>query len=364
MKRFLYPALFLALLAAVAGCQKKNDGGNGYPTPPPPGNPAPGSITVSTIAGQNQPGRQNGPVYSSSFNAPVDVAVATDGTIYVADFKNHRIRKIAAGQVSTFVGNDSVGIVNGNGTHAEVAEPYRIALDANGYLYIVEQNDPRVRRISPTADVTTFAGTSTPGFANGPTLSAQFQLDAGGVVADPSGNIFVDDAVNSRIRKIDHEGQVTTVAGDGTQGMVNGAGNQAEFNFPDGIALDKQGNIYLCDYGNFCIRKITPDGTVSRFAGNGVRGYAEGDPNTAEFSTIGDIVVDSTGNLYVTDDSRIRKITPQGFVSTIAGSTEGFADGDGLSAKFRDPMGLAIDAQGNLYVADVNNNRIRKISFK
>jgi sugar lactone lactonase YvrE len=212
--------------------------------------------------------------------------------------------------------------------------------------------------------VTTFAGTNIPGFKNGAALSAQFQLDAGGVVADANGNIFVDDAVNTRIRKIEGGGQVSTVAGNETQGMVNGAGDIAEFNFPDGIAVDRHGNLYLCDYGNFCIRKITPDGTVSRFAGNGTMGYAEGDPNTAEFSTIGDVVVDSTGNLYVTDDSRIRKITPQGIVSTIAGSTEGFADGDGVTAKFHDPMGLAIDAQGNIYVADVNNNRIRKISFK
>jgi streptogramin lyase len=364
MNRHPLPLLFLMLSAAGLGCSKDNTGGStGYP-PPPPGNPAPGSITVTTVAGQNQPGRQNGPVNSSSFSAPVDVAVATDGTIYVADFKNHRIRKIADGQVSTFVGNDTLGILNGNGTHAEVAEPYRIALDGNGFLYIVEQNDPRVRRVSPSADITTFAGTSVPGFLNGAALAAQFQLDAGGVVADANGDIFVDDAVNSRIRKIDVEGQVTTVAGNGTQGLVNGAGNISEFNFPDGIAVDRQDNLYVCDYGNFCIRKIAPDGTVSRFAGNGTRGFAEGDPNTAEFSTIGDIVVDSTGNLYITDDSRIRKITPQGFVSTIAGSTEGFADGDGASAKFRDPMGLAIDAQGNIYVADVNNNRIRKISFK
>jgi sugar lactone lactonase YvrE len=195
-------------------------------------------------------------------------------------------------------------------------------------------------------------------------LPPQFKASEGGIVADPEGNIYVSDYNNQRIRKIRVPGQVTTVAGNGTIGFKNGIRETAQFNFPGGIAIDKQGNLYVADGLNSRIRKITPGGQVSTFAGSGISGQADGDAAVAQFIYINDIVIDNKGNLYVTDDNRIRKISPQGVVSTIAGSIAGYADGDGLSAQFNEPTGLGIDAQGNIYVADTSNNRIRKISFK
>ena len=157
---------------------------------------------------------------------------------------------------------------------------------------------------------------------------------------------------------------MSTQAGNGAEGFIDGDIATAHFRFPDGIAIDGQGDLYVADAGNLCIRKVTPAGVVSRLAGSGTRGTADGNATDAQFNLIGDIVADSRGNLYVTDDNSIRKITPQGVVSTIAGSTAGYVDGDGATAKFRNPIGLGIDAQGNIYVADGNNNRIRKISFQ
>jgi sugar lactone lactonase YvrE len=171
--------------------------------------------------------------------------------------------------------------------------------------------------------------------------------------------------MNNRIRKISLTGQISTIAGSNIAGFRNGNSAGAQFSFPGGIAIDGQGNLYIADRGNFRIRKITPAGDVSTFAGSGTAGSADGNADAAEFShDMHDIVIDGQGNLYIADGDRIRRVTPQGVVSTIAGSTFGFKDGDGSSAKFNLPNGMTIDAQGNIYVADLNNNRIRKISFE
>ena len=186
----------------------------------------------------------------------------------------------------------------------------------------------------------------------------------GGIALDATGNIYVGDAFNGRVRQISITGQVSTAAGDGTVGYINGDRGTAQFWFPSSVACDRQGNVYIVDPGNLRIRKLSTDGIVSTLAGSGVSGTADGEADVAQFSSMGDIVADSQGNIYVIDGDRIRKVTPQGKVSTIAGSTAGYADGDGATAKFRDPGGLGIDAQDNFYVADANNNRIRKISFQ
>ncbi|MDP4261761.1 MAG: NHL repeat-containing protein [Bacteroidota bacterium] len=351
-----YFILFTAIIMiAGTGC-KKNNQGNGLSTET--------KATVTTIAGEGTGAYANGPALSAKFDSPVDVAVADDGTIYVADYNNHRIRKIAGDQVSTLAGNDTFDILNGNGELARFKNPYRIALDAGGNLYVLDQVDPRVRKISPAGYVSTYAGTDQPGFLNGATLMAQFEVNAEGIGADAQGNVYIGDTFNERIRRISTAAQVSTFTGSGSEGFTDGEPGTAQFRFPDGIACDRQGNLYVADAGNFCIRKISPAGVVTRFAGSGVRGNADGNAGVAQFNLIGDIVVDGGGNLYVTDDNRIRKVTPQGVVSTIAGSTAGYVDGDGTTAKFKDPGGLGIDAQGNIYVADINNNRIRKISFQ
>lgn len=145
-------------------------------------------------------------------------------------------------------------------------------------------------------------------------------------------------------------------------GFQDGNGDIAQFFFPQGIVIDKHGNLFVADQNR--IRKITSAGVVSTFAGDESTGFADGGPGEAQFTEIEDLVIDEEGNIYAADENRVRKISPEGVVSTIAGSTIGFQDGEGSSAKFNGALGLGIDKQGNIYVADANNRRIRKISFE
>jgi hypothetical protein len=355
IKEFFIIATFI-IVSGISSCKKENS----QPSSPPSGK----KWIVTTIAGDGTKGYNDGPYQSAKFNAPIDVTVTKDGTLFIADLSNHRIRKIAGGQVTTYTGNDTFGLVNGHGVEAQFKSPYRIALDAVGNMYLLDEGTPVIRKISTTADVSVFAGAEIPGYLNGSALTARFQSDEGAVIADQSGNIYIGDTFNNIIRKISSDGQVSTLAGTGVEGFRNGNADSAQFRFPVGIVFDKQGNIYIADEGNFCIRKITSDGLVSTFSGSGINGNADGAPATAQFNIINDMVGDSQGNLYVADENRIRKVTPQGVVLTIAGSSAGYMDGDGVSAKFNGIGGLGIDAQDNLYLADIVNNRIRKISFQ
>ncbi|MGE5108786.1 MAG: hypothetical protein ACM3H8_14680 [Sphingobacteriales bacterium] len=339
-------AFILITLAAGSSCKKYNHG-DGPVIPPPTGK----RWVITTVAGEGSPIFNDGPALLAKFRAPQDVAVTPDGTIYVADALNHRIRKIAGGQVTTFAGFYKQDTTSGIGTAAGFATPIQIVPDINGNLYTLDVNDFRVRKITPAALVTVVAGSGIRGFADGRADTTKFG-ESFGIVTDNEGNIYVSDWENKRIRKISTNAEVITVAGPLQFG-------------PGGIVIDKQGNLYVVDQGSFQIRKISQAGEVATFAGTGTPGDKDGNANEAQFSfNMRDIVVDDQGNLYITDDNRIRKITPQGIVSTIAGSTYGYHDGDGVSAKFASPNGLGIDTHGNLYVADINNNRIRKISFE
>jgi sugar lactone lactonase YvrE len=212
--------------------------------------------------------------------------------------------------------------------------------------------------------VSTYAGTSVSGFKDGDVAVALFRQGMGGIAMGAQGAIYIDDTNNGRIRKISATGQVSTFAGKETKGFVDGDTSVAQFLNPNAIVFDKQGNMYVADNGNYCIRKITPAGMVSRFTGMGTTGTTDGAPGVGQFQYINDMVMDQDGILFICDGDRIRKVTPGGAVSTIAGSSTGYADGNGPDAKFNYPAGLAIDAEGNLFVADAMNNRIRKISFK
>jgi sugar lactone lactonase YvrE len=316
---------------------------------------------VTTVAGDGTAGFLNGPSLTAKFKSPLDIAVLSDGTIYVADAFNSCIRKIEGGQVTTFAGNGNANIKNGNSTAARFKIPSRLTLDVEGNLYTLDAADPRVRKITPAADVSTYVGKNTFGFKDGETGIAQFGQSFG-IVTDLQGNIYIADSQNDRIRKISVTGEVTTIAGTGIQGLSDGKGDTAQFYFATGIAIEKQGNLFVSDVTR--IRKITPEGVVSTFAGSNVKGHVDGKRRIAQFSQIEDIIIDEQENIYVTDENCIRKISINGNVSTIAGSTAGYQDGDAASAKFDGPQGLALDKQGNIYVADFNNNRIRKISFE
>jgi sugar lactone lactonase YvrE len=319
------------------------------------------NCVVTTIAGDGEPGFVDGPAMKARFKSPLDLAVLPDGKIYVADAFNSCIRKIEEGQVTTFAGNGNANTTDGKSTAARFKIPNRLALDVNGNLYTLDAADPRVRKISPAAEVSTWAGTGKIGFKDGDAANAEFGQSFG-IVSDLAGNIYVADSQNNRIRKIFPNRKVITVAGTGIQGNANGKGDIAQFYFATGIVIDKPGNLFVSDINR--IRKITPAGVVSTFAGSNFSGHVDGKRGVARFSQIEDLVIDEWGNIYLTDENRVRKITPQGFVSTVAGSTKGYKDGNATSAKFDGPQGLAIDKQGNIYVADFNNNRIRKISFE
>lgn len=357
MRRY-FTLYMAALLLSASSCKKEKP--ENRPTSEPP---AEKKWVVSTVAGDGASGYLDGPALSARFFQPHDVAVAVDGTIYVTDLGNRRIRKISGGQVSTFAGSGIRGIVNDNGILAQFDAPFLIAADRNGSLYVSDEQDAGIRKISPSAGVSTYAG-GLYGFADGAVDVAMFNGDVD-VAADLIGNIYLADPFNHRIRKINTSGQVSTIAGSGIPGFKNGTGVAAQFNRPGGIAIDKDGNLYIADNSNFRVRKITVSADVSTFAGNGTQGDADGNADVAQFSNAMDnLVVDTGGNVYIADNNRIRKITPEGVVSTIAGSTAGYEDGIGISAKFDRPAGLGIDAQGNIYVADPNNNRVRKLSFQ
>ena len=315
---------------------------------------------VTTLAGSTA-GPADGVATAAQFNLPQSVAVDAAGNVYVAEGNNHRIRKITtAGAVSTLAGS-TFGFANGVGAAAQFNSPGGVAVDAAGNVYVADSNNNRIRKITAAGAVSTLAGSGTAGSANGDGSVAQFR-NPGGVAVDAAGNVYVADTDNNRIRKVTAEGSVSTLAGS-TAGFADGSGAAAQFSLPFGVAVDAAGNVYVADASNNRIRKVTALGVVSTLAGS-TDGFADGSGAAARFSTPFDVAVDASGNVYVADfsNNRIRKVTAAGVVSTLAGSTNGFLDGSGAAAQFNLPQGVAVDAAGNVYVADWSNNRIRKIN--
>jgi len=329
---------------------------------------------VSTFAGSGTKGFADGTATTAQFYSPTGMAVDSEGNVYVADRENHRIRRITpAGVVSTLAGSTE-GFADGTGTAAQFNHPFDLAVDSSDNVYVADTHNHRIRRITPAGVVSTLAGSGTKGFADGIDTEAQFYGPTG-VTVDSSGNVYVADHGNNRIRRITPAGVVSTFAGTGTEGFANGAGTEAQFYHPSEVAVDSSGNVYVADADNNRIRKITPadrieDRVVSTFGGSGTEGSGNGIGNTAQFNFPGGVAVDSSGNVYVVDsvNNRIRKITPADriedkVVSTFAGSgTEGSGNGTGTAAQFHGPLGVAVDSSGNVYVADSANHRIRKIT--
>jgi len=317
---------------------------------------------VVTVAGNGTLGFADGNIADARFYQPTGVAVDAAGNIYVADAENHRIRKITSGGiVSTLAGSGTAGSADGDGTAAQFNSPRAVAVDATGNVYVADGINNKIRKITPAGTVSSLAGSGASGFADGDGINAKFYFPKG-IALDASGNIYVADDINHRVRKVTPTGTVTTIAGS-TSGSDDGDGVNAKFHNPRGVTLDAAGNIYVADAGNHRIRKITPTGTVSTIAGSTL-GVTEGIGTAAKFNTPAGIAVDASGNIYVADDEneRIRKIASGGVVSTLAGGfLSGFTDGVGGVAQFNSPTGLAIDASGNIYVADRHNHSIRKI---
>jgi sugar lactone lactonase YvrE len=317
---------------------------------------------TTTFAGSTV-GFLNGTGTSARFNGPWGVAVNSVGTIFVADRDNSRIRSITPlGVVSTFAGTGSFGSTDGAATSASFNAPRALDIDLAGNLYVVDFDNQRIRKITSAGVVSTFAG-SVQGFQDGSGTSARFN-NPNGIATDLAGNVYVTDGSNNVIRKITSAGVVTTFAGKfGFSGSDDGVGTNATFTQPRGVGVDSVGNLYVGDSGNHRIRKITPLGVVSTFAGSGIQGLTDGTGTNASFSVPSAIRLDSTGNIYVLQNLAIRKITSAGVVTTIAGRevTGGPIDGTGTNALFVSPGGIAIDSSGTIYIGDTGSHRIRKI---
>ena len=307
---------------------------------------------VSTLAG-NTAGYADGTGTGASFFSPQGVGLDSSGNLYVADSYNHCIRKITlVGDVTTFAGSTNSGYANGTGSAARFNKPAGLAVDSANNLYVADEGNNCIRKITSAGVVTTLAGGSTNyGFADGTGNGASFAWPDG-VALDSSGNLWVADTMNNRIRKVTSGGVVTTLAGTGTWGFVNGAGNVAQFKYPVALTLDSAGNIYVADERNNMIRKITPAGAVSTFAGSGTMAYADGTGLLASFDYPRGLAFDSAGNLFVADsgNSRLRKITPDAVVTTVAGNGYyGKTDGPGTQAYTYFPEYLVMDRAGNVW---------------
>jgi sugar lactone lactonase YvrE len=315
---------------------------------------------VTTLAGTGGVGAQNGD--SATFNVPYRLAVDSFGNVYVSDRGNSLIRKVTpAGINSTIAGAGSASFADGTGTMAYFNNPNGIALDASGNLYIADYINHRIRRITSSGVVTTLAGNGTTGFVDGTGANARLWSPYG-LKAGPDGNFYFTDRDSHSVRRITPNGVVTTVAGNGSIGTSNGQGTAASFYMPHGLGVDSNGYIYVPDTYNNLIRKITPSGVVTTLAGNGSAGYLDG--TNASFNGPRDISIDRFGYVYVVDhlNNLIRRISPTGLTTTIAGATAaGFADGTGTVARFTNPCGIDIDVNGCLYLVDGANNRIRKL---
>jgi uncharacterized protein (TIGR03437 family) len=326
-----------------------------------------GVITTVTGNGTCCFSGDNGPATSAQLYEPTGVAVDSAGNLYIADTDNDSVRKVSDGVITTVAGNGTPSFSGDGGlaAGAPLNLPSGVALDSAGNLYIADSFNSRIREVSGGV-ITTVAGNGKPGFSgdNGPATSAQF-WDAESVAVDAAGNLYIADSGNARIRQVSN-GTITTVAGNGTQGFSgdNGPATSAQLNYPESVAVDSAGNLYIADNFNNRIRKVS-NGVFTTVAGDGTAGFSgdNGPATSAQLAGPHGVAVDAAGNLYIADsfNERIRKVS-NGVITTIAGNgTVGFRgdNGPGTSAQLNYPWGVAVDSAGNVYVAELQNDRVR-----
>ncbi|MBI4471634.1 MAG: hypothetical protein HY646_03135, partial [Acidobacteria bacterium] len=310
--------------------------------------------------------------------APAAAAVDSDGTLYIADTGNHRIRKVhpRTGIITTVAGTGEPRFLGDDGpsTAAALSAPSGVAVDIAGNLYIADTGNSRIRKVNANGIITTIAGNGDPGFSGEDVAATSAALNfPWGVAVDPAGNVFVADSENDRIRKIAAgTGIITTVAGSGVRGFGgdNGPATAATLNFPEALAIDAAGRLLIVDTGNHRIRKVT-GATITTIAGTSTAG-ASGDGGAATAALLnepGGIALDQSGNIYIADTSnhRIRQIAAAtGIITPVAGSGQfdSFAgdNGSATAAKLYFPQNVAVDGSGNVVVVDTGNLRIRLVS--
>jgi len=340
---------------------------------PPPPKEAPQIIyeqgcQVTTIAGRGDKGLKDGPALSALFYKPIRLSQQRDGTIVVADIYNNAIRTVGRdGSVATICGTGKLGSTDGPAMSSPLSHPHAVAVGLDGKVYIGEASGRKLRVIDLSGNLLTLAGSGDKGYQDGKGKEALFNTILS-IAVDLRGHILACDIANNRIRKITTDGLVTTIAGTGAWGYKDGKASEAEFLMPMDLCVDTKGNIYIADIGNHCIRKIDAQSVVTTIAGQaGVVGYVDGEGKNALFYQPHGVAVNDKGEIFVADllNHAIRKITPEGLVTTLAGTREvGFKDGEGKDARFNRPGGVMVYRDGSIIVADIDNNTVRKITCK
>ncbi len=327
-----------------------------------------GTGTLSGFSGDG------GPATSAKLYSPQAIICDASGNLYIADSKNHCVRKVSAGIITTIGGIGGVGGYFGDGgpaTSAKMYDPVAIAVDASGNVYVAEGLNNVVRKISPSGIISTVAGTGVAGFNGDGIAATSAKLNTpGGVWVDPAGNVYIGDIFNYRVRKVNTSGMISTYAGNGTPGSAGDGGpaTAAQIHNTNQLAMDAAGNLYLSDNANHRIRKVTSAGIITTIAGNGVGGYVmDGVPATSTpiFFPVG-VKEDGSGNVFFGEDGdyRVRKIDATGIITTYAGTGTGGYSGDGgpaTAAQINSPTDVCFDAAGNTYIADRQNHCIRII---
>ncbi|MCP4702198.1 MAG: hypothetical protein GY862_35865 [Gammaproteobacteria bacterium] len=340
-----------------------------------PPEPTESSGIISSLAGNSTQGYSGdgGPAMNAQFNKPWAVVTDSAGNLYVADRDNHAVRKVNSnGIISTIAGSHIPGY-SGDGGPANDAQlnfPAGLAMDNADNLYIVDTWNHSVRRRDSVGTMAAIAGNGTPGFSGdgGPAASAQFNYPIG--IAVDGGTLYISDTWNHRIRKIDPQGNISTIAGSGIRGNTGDGGPaiEAELNFPAGLASDGAGNIYIADQNNHRVRKIDTNGNISTIAGNGSRGTSgdKGPATAAQLDNPYGLALDSSGDLYISEiyGNVVRKVGAGGIISTIAGNGVAGSGGDNAApaeAQLNFPVGIDVDASDRLYIADASNHRVRMV---
>lgn len=325
---------------------------------------------VQTLAGSSgEAGYFDAAGTAARFNFPSGLAVRPDGTVVLTDYGNNVIREVpVVGETRTVSGVALPNAADGIGSGARFDGPAGLAVDGSGTVYVADWNNSALRRIRPNGEVTTLAGSAGhPGISDGLGRAAQF-IQPADVVLDSRGNAFVVDAGAHTIRRVTPQGEVSTFAGKGGEsGTAGGLGVNARFNAPGGIGIGPGDVLYVADSGNHIIRKIEPSGLVSTLAGSPMEpGYRDADGPFSQFNSPADVAVDGSGNLYVADlgNNSLRRISPQGEVSTVAGyrTRPGSADGFGREIRLSSPISLALTPTGDLIIADYLNQTLRRFT--
>ena len=330
---------------------------------------------INTVAGNGQLGYfgDGGPATSAKLNAPAGVLPDDAGGFFVADTFNHRVRRVGPdGVISTYAGTGTMGFGGDGGAPGSALfnQPTALALDTAGRLYIADAGNHCVRRVANGA-INTVAGNRQIGVSGdgGPASAASLNFPTG-VVTDSAGNFYIADFQNARVRRVSPTGTITTVAGNGTYRLSSDgiAATSAALNIPSGVTVDPAGNLYIAENQRPRVRRVGANGVVQTVAGSGQQGFSgEGVPaTTASLFSPSRLAIDPGGNLYISDNAlnRVRRVTPAGIIQTVAGTgLDSFAGDNGLatSAAIHQPEGIALDAGGNLYIADFLNNRVRRV---